>query len=231
MCLSRGSVASTDRTAVLWEVATGEPIVEYNGHHKGVTAVALNDSSIEWKRHSPASWISAIRYRILTSCLPSISAFLARMSNACCFMPIMFTYASSGRLSQGDSVSPFEVVNRGDIDEAVNRFCSPTNPDTHLLASAVLLDVRLQETRLSGLYMQKNLKFRLILNFDANTTHWRRLLCEFECDYVQWTVRSAGVVPTTTGSIRFARSHNIHLTKSTSDYIVASSVRNTRSCN
>lgn len=39
--------ASTDRTAVLWEVATGEPIVEYNGHHKGVTAVALNDSSIE----------------------------------------------------------------------------------------------------------------------------------------------------------------------------------------
>lgn len=39
--------ASSDRTAILWEVATGEPIVEYQGHHKGVTCVALNDSSIE----------------------------------------------------------------------------------------------------------------------------------------------------------------------------------------
>lgn len=37
--------ASTDGTARLWEVATGETVRTYSGHHKGITSVALNDAA------------------------------------------------------------------------------------------------------------------------------------------------------------------------------------------
>jgi WD40 repeat protein len=37
--------ASSDRTGKLWDVKTGDVIVEYKGHHKAITSVALNDSS------------------------------------------------------------------------------------------------------------------------------------------------------------------------------------------
>ena len=35
--------ASSDQTARLWDVAQGETIRHYTGHHKAVTAVALHD--------------------------------------------------------------------------------------------------------------------------------------------------------------------------------------------
>lgn len=38
--------ASSDKTAKLWDLKTGEVILEYSGHHsKALTCVALNDSS------------------------------------------------------------------------------------------------------------------------------------------------------------------------------------------
>lgn len=37
--------ASSDRTAKLWDLKTAEVILDYKGHAKSVTAVALNDSS------------------------------------------------------------------------------------------------------------------------------------------------------------------------------------------
>ena len=36
---------SSDKTAKLWDVKSGEVILEYKGHTKAITAVALNDSS------------------------------------------------------------------------------------------------------------------------------------------------------------------------------------------
>ena len=36
---------SSDKTAKLWDVKSGEIILEYKGHSKAITAVALNDSS------------------------------------------------------------------------------------------------------------------------------------------------------------------------------------------
>lgn len=38
--------ASTDKTAKLWDVKKGQKIIGYDEHSKGVTCVALNDSSI-----------------------------------------------------------------------------------------------------------------------------------------------------------------------------------------
>ena len=35
--------ASSDQTARLWDVASGETIRHYTGHHKAVIAVALHD--------------------------------------------------------------------------------------------------------------------------------------------------------------------------------------------
>jgi G protein beta subunit-like protein len=37
--------ASSDKTAKLWDVKTAEIIVDYKGHQKAITSVALNDSS------------------------------------------------------------------------------------------------------------------------------------------------------------------------------------------
>lgn len=37
--------ASSDRTAKLWDLKEGSVILDYKGHHKAITAVALNDSS------------------------------------------------------------------------------------------------------------------------------------------------------------------------------------------
>lgn len=37
--------ASSDRTAKLWDLKEGQVILDYKGHHKAITAVALNDSS------------------------------------------------------------------------------------------------------------------------------------------------------------------------------------------
>ena len=39
--------ASSDCTARLWDLATGDAIRVYSGHHKAVTACALNDSALE----------------------------------------------------------------------------------------------------------------------------------------------------------------------------------------
>ena len=39
--------ASSDCTARLWDLNTGEPIKQYAGHHKAAVACALNDSAIE----------------------------------------------------------------------------------------------------------------------------------------------------------------------------------------
>lgn len=44
------STASSDKTAKLWDLKSGEVILEYNQphqqqHHKALTCVALNDSS------------------------------------------------------------------------------------------------------------------------------------------------------------------------------------------
>ncbi len=34
---------SSDQTARLWDVAQGETIRQYTGHHKAITCIALND--------------------------------------------------------------------------------------------------------------------------------------------------------------------------------------------
>lgn len=39
-------VASSDHVARLWELAQGETIRQYNGHHKAAVCVALNDLSV-----------------------------------------------------------------------------------------------------------------------------------------------------------------------------------------
>lgn len=39
--------ASSDHVARLWELASGETVRQYNGHHRAIVAVALNDSSLE----------------------------------------------------------------------------------------------------------------------------------------------------------------------------------------
>ena len=39
--------ASSDCTARLWDLNTGEAIKQYAGHHKAVVACALNDSAVE----------------------------------------------------------------------------------------------------------------------------------------------------------------------------------------
>ncbi|WFD34563.1 TOR complex subunit lst8 [Malassezia cuniculi] len=38
--------ASSDHVARLWELATGETVRQYNGHHRAIVSVALNDSSL-----------------------------------------------------------------------------------------------------------------------------------------------------------------------------------------
>lgn len=38
--------ASSDKTSKLWDLKHGKSILEYKGHHKAVTSVALNDSSM-----------------------------------------------------------------------------------------------------------------------------------------------------------------------------------------
>ena len=38
--------ASSDQTARLWDVASGETIRHYTGHHKAVIAVALHDRTV-----------------------------------------------------------------------------------------------------------------------------------------------------------------------------------------
>lgn len=39
---------SSDQTARLWDVCSGETVRHYTGHHKAVIAVALADSSEQW---------------------------------------------------------------------------------------------------------------------------------------------------------------------------------------
>lgn len=39
--------ASTDATARLWDLGSGEAIRVYSGHQKGLTSCALNDSAAE----------------------------------------------------------------------------------------------------------------------------------------------------------------------------------------
>lgn len=38
--------ASSDHSARLWDIKTGEVIRHYNGHHKAIVAVALNDTPV-----------------------------------------------------------------------------------------------------------------------------------------------------------------------------------------
>lgn len=38
--------ASSDHVARLWELATGETVRQYNGHHRAIVSVALNDTSL-----------------------------------------------------------------------------------------------------------------------------------------------------------------------------------------
>lgn len=39
--------ASSDASAKLWDLSSGEAIRTYSGHHKAVVCCALNDSAIE----------------------------------------------------------------------------------------------------------------------------------------------------------------------------------------
>ena len=43
--------ASSDCTAKLWDLASGEAIRTYNGHHKAIVCCALNDSAIEGREN------------------------------------------------------------------------------------------------------------------------------------------------------------------------------------
>ena len=38
--------ASSDHVARLWDIATGDTVRQYNGHHRAIVSVALNDSSL-----------------------------------------------------------------------------------------------------------------------------------------------------------------------------------------
>lgn len=38
--------ASSDHVARLWELASGETVRQYNGHHRAAVCVALNDASL-----------------------------------------------------------------------------------------------------------------------------------------------------------------------------------------
>ncbi len=39
------ATASSDRTAKLWDLKSGETILDYTGHQKALTCITLNDSA------------------------------------------------------------------------------------------------------------------------------------------------------------------------------------------
>jgi WD40 repeat protein len=41
-------VASSDHVARLWDLETSETVRQYNGHHKAVVCIALNDRNLDY---------------------------------------------------------------------------------------------------------------------------------------------------------------------------------------